>query len=328
MAGRYALLLLVFIAAPLLTAAVPDLDLAKWNRAFKYEALHVPAGLLKPASALYDGGSADTYVEPLFPLIGYDVQRQCKGPNAKLDATQVKPGTCQYKLNKDGTYTYWEKQPGDWSRLSNCYCYALDVFKGGWCQPGAGSGVPLELHSMTCAQLEKAIVADGAKKITRQQAMNGQPLKGQYIAMMLRPITSCNFARCQPDFHFLRKDSNGLWSQKAGEAPATNRDAQNQLIKDPQAAKLQGSYTDFCGYYHVEPAKMKIGTIPVPNTVSRGVDKWKSKGLQVSVQPLQYNAAVDAADASADYAMLQQQMFAIQRGEQQPSQSGRKLLLQ
>lgn len=87
----------------------------------------MPAGLLKPASALYDGGSADTYVEPLFPLIGYDVQRQCKGPNAKLDATQVKPGTCQYKLNKDGTYTYWEKQPGDWSRLSNCYCYALDV---------------------------------------------------------------------------------------------------------------------------------------------------------------------------------------------------------
>lgn len=107
---------------------------------------------------------------------------------------------------------------------------------------------------MTCSQLEKAIVADGAKKITRQQAMNGQPPKGQYIAMMLRPITSCNFARCQPDFHFLRKDSNGLWSQKAGEAPATNRDAQNQLIKDPQAAKLQGSYTDFCVSINAEAA--------------------------------------------------------------------------
>lgn len=64
-------------------------------------------------------------------------------------------------------------------------------------------------------------------------------------------------------------------------------------------------------------------SIPVPNMVSRGVDRWRSKGLQVSVQPLQYNAEVDAADASADYAMLQQQMFALQRG-----QSGRKLLLQ
>lgn len=118
---------MALIIAPLLVNGAPDLDLAKWNRAYKYEALHVPAALLKPASALYDGGSADAYVEPLFPLVGYDVQRQCKGPAAKLDATQVKPGTCQYKVNKDGSYSYWEKQPGDWSRLSNCYCYALDV---------------------------------------------------------------------------------------------------------------------------------------------------------------------------------------------------------
>lgn len=58
--------------------------------------------------------------------------------------------------------------------------------------------------------------------------------------------------------------------------------------------------------------------------VSRGVEKWKDKGLQVSVEPLAYNAEVDAADASKDYAVLQQQMFAIQRGQQ----SGRKLLLQ
>lgn len=54
--------------------------------------------------------------------------------------------------------------------------------------------------------------------------------------------------------------------------------------------------------------------------VSRGVEKWKDKGLQVSVEPLAYNAEVDAADASTDYAKLQQQMFALQRG--------RKLLLQ
>lgn len=126
-AGRYTLVLVALVVAPVLAAAVPNLDLAKWNRAYKYEALHVPAALLKSGSALYDGGSADTYVEPLFPLVGYDVQRQCKGPDAKVQATQVKPGTCQFTANKDGTYTYWEKQPGDWSRLSNCYCYALDV---------------------------------------------------------------------------------------------------------------------------------------------------------------------------------------------------------
>lgn len=76
-----------------------------------------------------------------------------------------------------------------------------------------------------------------------------------------------------------------------------------------------------CGYFRVEPAKMKIGTIPVPNMIKNGLNKWRSKNLQVSVEPLQYNAEVDAADAATDYAMLQQQMFALQR-------SGRKLLVQ
>lgn len=311
-----AALLAVLAAGPLLAdAAPPALDLAKWNRAYKYVAQRVPAALLKSGAAMYDGGSASTATaEPLFPLVGYDVQRQCRGPASAVDAAQAKPGTCQYKPNKDGTFTYWEKQPGDWARLSNCYCYALNVFKGAWCQPGAASGVPLDQHAMTCAQLKKAVLADGAVEVPRAQALAGQPGQGHYIAMMLRPQSSCNFARCQPDFHFVRKDSNGLWSQKAGEAPATNLDAQGALIKDPQAAKLQGQYTQFCGYFHVQPEKMKIGTIPVPNMVGQGISKWKSSGLAVSVEPLAYNAAVDAADASADYAMLQQQQFAIQRG--------------
>lgn len=74
-------------------------------------------------------------------------------------------------------------------------------------------------------------------------------------------------------------------------------------------------FAEFCGYFHVEPSKMKIGTIPVPNLVSKGVEKWKSSGLKVAVQPLAYNAAVDAVDAQADYAAVQQRQFAVQRGE-------------
>lgn len=70
---------------------------------------------------------------------------------------------------------------------------------------------------------------------------------------------------------------------------------------------------------------MSIGTIPVPNVVSKGVQKWKSNGLQVSVQPLAYNAAVDAVDATADYAAVQQRQFAVQRGEV-PAGGNRKLL--
>jgi len=97
------------------------LQLAKWNRCNQYKTT-VPAGLLMQGAALMDGGSAgSTMAEPLFPLVGYDVKQQCKGAGAAVDPTQVKPGTCQYSANKDGTFTYWEKQPGDWARLSNCY---------------------------------------------------------------------------------------------------------------------------------------------------------------------------------------------------------------
>lgn len=317
--------------APVLALAggPPELDLATWNRAFKYEAAHVPPALLKSGAAMYDGGSASSEAppEPMFPLVGYDVQRSCAGPSSgqALDPTKAKLGACQYSANKDGSFTYWEKQPGDWARLSNCYCYALNTYKGAWCNPGGGGGAPVpeDPAAMSCAVLKKAVLADGAKEVTRQQALNTQPPQGHYVALVFRPQESCNYARCVPDYHFLRKDSNGLWSHKAGEAPATNLDADGKTISDPMAAKLSGRYTQLCGYFQVQPEQMKIGTMPVPNLVDRAVSKWKASGLAVSVQPLAYNAAVDAAGASVDYAQLQQQQFALQRG----GQGARRLLL-
>lgn len=95
-------------------------QLDKWNRAYLYEARSVPAALLQ-GSALMDGGAAGSSAEPMFPLLGFDVKRQCKGPGSAVDPTTVKPGTCHYAPNKDGTFTYWEKQPGEWARMSNCY---------------------------------------------------------------------------------------------------------------------------------------------------------------------------------------------------------------
>lgn len=222
------------------------MQLEQWNRQMLFEARGVPAPLFQ-GSALYDGGNAGASSEPLFPLVGYDVKAQCKGPGAAVDPTQVKPGTCQYRPNKDGTFTYWEKQPGDWARMSNCYCYALNIFKAAWCQPGAASGVDIDASSMSCASLKKALIADGAKEVTAAQALNTKAPTGHYIAMMFRPQSSCNFARCQPDFHFMRKDSNDLWSHKAGEAPAANKDANGALIKDPKTAKISGQYTGAAG---------------------------------------------------------------------------------
>jgi len=112
-ASTYQLLTALIVAAAacvdvVSAAGPPSLDLAKWNAQNKYIATSVPAALFHRGAALFDGGSANVaYQEPLFPLVGYDVQRQCRGPKANLAPTQAKPGTCQYKPNKDGTFTYW-----------------------------------------------------------------------------------------------------------------------------------------------------------------------------------------------------------------------------
>lgn len=39
-----------------------------------------------------------------------------------------------------------------------------------------------------------------------------------------------------PDFHFARRDAVGAWSQKVGEAPATDRDSAGRPITDPEVS--------------------------------------------------------------------------------------------
>ena len=72
------------------------------------------------------------------------------------------------------------------------------------------------------------------------------------------------------DYHFLRQDSNGYFSQKGGAQPVTNLDAQGHKIFDVQLANHnhdRGSsdplnYDRFCGYFCVprdRPLFVKIG---------------------------------------------------------------------
>jgi hypothetical protein len=70
------------------------------------------------------------------------------------------------------------------------------------------------------------------------------------------------------DYHFLRQDSNGLWSQKAGARPVKNVDAAGHTIWDPQLAYLdyttKGSdlnYSIFCAYLCV-PRSKKLYLLP------------------------------------------------------------------
>jgi hypothetical protein len=57
------------------------------------------------------------------------------------------------------------------------------------------------------------------------------------------------------DYHFLRQDSNGYWSQKSGARPVTNLDASRHKIWDPRLCDLNFSnhegvlnYDIFCSY--------------------------------------------------------------------------------
>jgi hypothetical protein len=72
------------------------------------------------------------------------------------------------------------------------------------------------------------------------------------------------------DYHFLRQDSNGYFSQKSGGLPVTNLDAFGHRIFDVQLANHNWhperpnnlNYDRFCGYFCVprkQPLWIKIG---------------------------------------------------------------------
>jgi len=70
------------------------------------------------------------------------------------------------------------------------------------------------------------------------------------------------------DYHFLRQDSNMLWSHKAGARPVKNVDAVGRTIWDPQLAYLNYTnadsslnYSIFCSYLCV-PRIKKLYLLP------------------------------------------------------------------
>jgi len=289
-----------------------------WNQNVLLQVSNAPPKYFQESN--YESNS-DTWIEPMFPTVGYNVLLQCKGPGKTVDFTQERAGACSFSPNADNTFTYKEKQAGDRARLSNCYCYALEKFAGGWCYPGQGGGAgELQQDKMSCPDLAKRVIADGGLPATKEEALSGQPAVGHYVALMYRSSEGCGGGpRCMPDFHFLRKDSNGFWSQKLGEAPVTNLDRSGNTISNPEAVAKDGGYDQFCGYFKVVPNQMRVGTVKVPDGVSVGLNRWQSKGFKVQVTPLPYSA-LDGENYYAQQERLQQQ----QRGSQQ--QGGRKLL--
>lgn len=104
-------LLLAVLFSPMLQsslAASPPLELAKWNKAYKLTVNNINSIELATYNLIEPGCSKD-----------FD-----------SNAARVPLGSCFYRQNTGGTYSKWNKLAGDWRVNSNCYCYALNVYKG------------------------------------------------------------------------------------------------------------------------------------------------------------------------------------------------------
>jgi hypothetical protein len=137
---------------------------------------------------------------------------------------------------------------------NNCYNYATDIATNTFAQPGKLSGT--RTKNDRCSNVLEAIVGDGLKWHGAELPAEGLPDEGRghYIALWTR-LGSSDYE--SGDFHFARRDHNGLWSHKPGTWDVTNVDDSGALITNPSKANF--SYYDaFCGYLTVVPSDVHI----------------------------------------------------------------------
>jgi hypothetical protein len=127
---------------------------------------------------------------------------------------------------------------------NNCYNYSTDYRTNTFAQPGKSASH--QYTALTCASVKPAAVWDCL--IDAPNANNTCPTHGHLVALVIWPNT---------DYHWYRKDQNGLWSHKPGGTPVTNLDSSGHLITDPRTAN-RGGYTVFCTFMNVMHGHIKI----------------------------------------------------------------------
>jgi hypothetical protein len=150
----------------------------------------------------------------------------------------------------------------------NCFSYAMNAIDDklikdcndtqdcnvGFHQPGYASGYGhfSEKHEKGCNDMVSRLWGDNpdVRPIEFEQRCHGKTSK---IALIVDP---------KRDYHFLRQDSNGMWSHKPGAMDVTTKDASGRPILRPDRAlfiyknhKDPLQYTKFCGYYCVPRGK-------------------------------------------------------------------------
>lgn len=133
---------------------------------------------------------------------------------------------------------YWNEDL-DLQYSNNCYNYAANRVTNSYAQPGEASDkMYVEL---SCEDLHKATSSDLG--LTPTDPFPYEKKEGEtLLALVVAP---------RYDFHWYRRDDNGLWSHKMGGTPATTLDNSGQEITSPETAD-RGRYTDFCGYFRIK----------------------------------------------------------------------------
>jgi hypothetical protein len=130
-----------------------------------------------------------------------------------------------------------------WVECNNCYNYACNIRTDTFAQPGYAHGID---PSTNCQEVGNAAQADGL-----QQAEKKCAGCTHLVALVIAPD--------YPDYHWYRLDDNGRWSHKPGGTPATDLDASDHPITNPETAERHYSgpdydldYNTFCTYYCVD----------------------------------------------------------------------------
>ena len=124
----------------------------------------------------------------------------------------------------------------------------------GFHQPGYASGYGQfsEKHEKGCSDMVSRLWGDNpdVKTVKFHQKCSEGTSK---IALIVDP---------KRDYHFVRQDSDGMWSHKPGAMDVTTEDASGRPILRPDRAlfiydkhKEPLRYTKFCGYYCVPRGK-------------------------------------------------------------------------
>ena len=124
---------------------------------------------------------------------------------------------------------------------NNCYNYANNQPTFTFAQPGRAHGLDLAPENFYVSQLKNAAIQDGLTFLGVETPSTSYscPDGGSLVYMAYSP---------GEDYHWYRRDTNGMWSHKPGSTPATNEDRSGNPIYDPLDAD-RGEYQYTVGFF-------------------------------------------------------------------------------